>query len=82
MVWTDPQLLREIPCRVQLHLTRRPRPSAEEQSVLSKQDGLITFGKEALKVTHKVNQGQALRELGSGEDPPPKKNHGCGTLTS
>ena len=41
----------------------------DEQRVLLKQSDLITFGKEALKITHKVNQGQALRQLGIGEDP-------------
>ena len=33
------------------------------------QNDLITCGKEALKIIHKANQGQALRQLGIGHNP-------------
>ena len=39
------------------------------QSVLLEQNDLVTVGKEDLKIIHKANQGQALRQLGIGENP-------------
>ena len=41
----------------------------DEQSVLLEQNDLCAFGREALKIVHKANQGQALRELNIGENP-------------
>ena len=41
----------------------------DKQSVLLEQNDLVAFGKEALKIIHKANQGQALRQLGIGENP-------------
>ena len=41
----------------------------DDQSVLLEQNDLCAFDREALKIIHKANQSQALRQLGIGENP-------------
>ena len=41
----------------------------DEQSVLLEQNDLIAFVKEALKIIHEANEGQAMRQLIIVENP-------------
>ena len=41
----------------------------DEQNVLLVQNDLIAFVKEALKIIHEANKGQAMRQLGIVENP-------------
>ena len=41
----------------------------DEQSVLLEQDDLIAFVKEALKIIHEANEGQAMRQVTIVENP-------------
>ena len=43
--------------------------STAEQSVLLEQSDLSAFVKEALKIIHEANEGQAMRQLGIVENP-------------